>query len=239
MLQALTKYRGGGSPLKESVVNWWTFEENEGVPKANTLNSNTLGLQAFGGGSGSENRVSGKVGFGSRLSFLSSHIGNAPINLATGSWTVVGCVISTAPFGVIAQTNNTGDASQQWRVQIGANGTLYAIVSTDGVNNAAVLNDGAHSLIDNVWHTYIFWRDTAANELGLQVDGNTPVTASFSGATSLFSPVTYPIILGGIGSQLWTSGGGHDETGTFNRALTPTERTYLYNSGAWRTYSDL
>lgn len=238
-LLALTKRRTAS--IKVNLQHWWWFEEARGVAKTDTANGNNLSLLTFGG-SAPENLVTGLVNNANQLPFQSKFQGISPVDLHSGDFTVVG--VFNAPLdrsGVISQSAPKETQSQWWINTF--DGNLVAGWSTDGTRGAGAhfLSNPTH-IANNTTHTYMFWRDTATNTFNLVVDGDgsgTVATASFSGSTALFSPVTSGIIVGGIGTDLFISGLNLvDETGIWTRVLTQAERTFIYNGGAWRTYTD-
>jgi hypothetical protein len=85
------------------------------------------------------------------------------------------------------------------------------------------------------WHFIVVWHDSVANQIGISVDTDT-YTASWSSGTQDDSN---GLTLGGDPNWAPDWKGAMDEVGFWKRTLTSTERTYLYNSGSGRSYSDI
>lgn len=236
MLLGLTKR--GGTSLRIGLKHWWTFEEPfpPGTIFDNVLSGVNLNTSGFGG-PGSYTTVAGLVNNASHKTFDSYFRGTAPISLQTGDFTIVGVFATTAGnLGIIAQNGDVVNTDRQWIVTV--EGTfLKSSVSTTGTSSTTILNTGI-AVNNGAFHTYMFWRDTANNLLALQLDGHAPITTPLSGSTVLWGPLTHNVTMGGIGGGTYLSDGIFDETGIWTRVLTPAERTFLYNGGAWRTYSD-
>jgi hypothetical protein len=82
----------------------------------------------------------------------------------------------------------------------------------------------------------IAWHDDSANTLYLQINDGTPDSASFSGSITDGSGDFM------VGSRNGTErhyDGLIDEVAIFDDVLTSAERTWLYNSGSGRSYTDL
>lgn len=243
MLLALTKYRPG-STLLTGLLHWWTFDQLTGVVVDQVLGGNNLTIQGFGG-PGSYTPVAGVVNNASLLSFDSTFQGVAPVDLhSPKDFTIVGVfkpsgqAISATNLGIISQVLPNKNTNIQWYIRMAGN-RLGGVVSTDG-STGTLAQDSTTNVGTSSFHTYMFWRDSVNNIIAIAVDsdGSSPHTAVFSGANTLYNPVTGSVSVGGIGSDLFIAGGTFDETGVWNRVLTQAERTFLFNSGAWRTYSD-
>jgi hypothetical protein len=87
------------------------------------------------------------------------------------------------------------------------------------------------------WHFVVFYHDSAANVIGVSIDGGAAVTTSTGGAAPSDTDGTFA--LGGrghTGADYWD--GCLDEVGFWKRVLTSDERTQLYNGGSGLAYED-
>jgi hypothetical protein len=218
--------------IKAGLLHWWDLEESSGS-RADAHGSKPLSP------AGTVTAVAAKNGNGSSTtagSYLQS-IGST--SLHAGDFTIAGVFKTTqSSSGIISRNGPIAGSQRQFLITLDTGGTFYFTVSTDGAVNAATIGIGS-ALNDNGLHTYICWRDTVASLIYAQVDGGTPASASMTGATPLYSASDPGFTLHGIGAGTFVAGSVCDSTGIWNRMLTSTERTDLYNGGAWRDYAGL
>ena len=151
------------------------------------------------------------------------------------------------------QTVNNLPASSVWSVSFWMKNNFNSVVTVFGgefgVNNSQtfnfVMNDAgvnyyitikgsgfnrwrtSDNLKDNIWHHYVFILDRtklANEEIQVYIDGVKKNTIQFSSSNSSGNFVSSRII---FGQQLWT--GSLDDIKLYNRPLTQTEITNLYN----------
>lgn len=220
--------------LKVGLQSWWELGEASG----NRLDS-------IGGRSmvpnGTVTQVAGLVGNAAQTS-VSAYLktSTSPV-LHTGDFTIAGVFKTSATvFGVMSRNGAAVGSNRQWLIVVDTpSSTLYFAVSTNGTSNAAFVT-GPTGMNNNAFHDYIAWRDTANNTINLQVDGGSVLSSAMTGSTALYSAVDPGIYLSGIGTEAaYLTGGVHDQVGIWNRMLSSTERTFLRNSGAWRSFADL
>ncbi len=96
------------------------------------------------------------------------------------------------------------------------------------------------SLSNGAWYHVVVWHTATtgspANQLGIVINNGTPVTGSTTGSGLDGSD---DFQLGAANSQSLYWDGLVDEFGFWKKVLTPTEITWLYNSGAGRSYADI
>lgn len=117
-------------------------------------------------------------------------------------------------------------------------GVVNAYVSGDGSAQTGVAST-AGAMSAGSWYMVAMKHDATANTIGICVNAGAWNTAAHTtgiyNGQSTFNLGRSP---GGGGSaQLWD--GLLDETGIWKRALSDAEITWLYNSGAGRSYSDI
>lgn len=224
--------------IKVGLQSWWDLDEASGN-RADAHGTRTMFEHP-----GSISSVAARVGNGSNAAsgqYLQTNAPAAPSpSIATGDFTIAGVFkTSNSQYGIISRNGSSAGSDRQFFVNLdNPTGTAYFAVSTNGTSNAALVT-GPAGLNDGNLHDYIAWRDTAGNTINLQIDGGTVFSATFSGATAIYSTTDPGIILHGIGSSTYVTGGVADATGIWNRMLTSTERTNLRNGGAWRSYAGL
>jgi hypothetical protein len=133
-----------------------------------------------------------------------------------------------------AKTNNTSN-NRQYRIQYNvAEGRFHFFGSTDGANYDVTLvasNSGA--IVANTWYHVLVWYDSVGNVLGVRVNNGTADTLSHSGG--FFNgnePFRLGNFVGSPGSIVVNKlQGDLDALQIWNRVLSPSEQTNVYNSG--------
>lgn len=218
--------------LKVGLLDWWELDEASGDR-----------LDSIGGRSmvptGTVTQVAAVVGDGVQTAagaYLKT--ANSP-NLATGEFTVAGVFkTSNADMGVIGRNGTPVGTGRQWIMLVEA-GVFYLVASTDGTSSTHVVT-GPSSINDGNFHDYIAWRDPTANTINLEFDGGSVISTALTGSTPLFSGSDPGITLSGVGTDVaYLTGGVHDAVGIWGRMLSSTERAFLRNGGAWRSFAAL
>jgi hypothetical protein len=110
-------------------------------------------------------------------------------------------------------------------------------LSPDGTNETQEPADNLGAPALATWYFVLGWHDPDANTINIQVNNGTVDSAAYT--TGIFDG-TAPFDLGrneAGGGFYWD--GLIDEAFVYKKVLTANERTWLYNSGAGRTYTDL
>lgn len=129
--------------------------------------------------------------------------------------------------GRLYVTKGTGFAVQE-----------YSLFNSAGTSYSLRLQNGSISItapsFTGAWDFIVFWHDSVANTVSIQVNGGAIISAAYSGGVIAS---TDPFNLGGS-----SSGASHDgrmQGVTFHkRTLTASERTWLYNAGAGRHFCE-
>lgn len=113
------------------------------------------------------------------------------------------------------------------------NGTsLYWSLSSDG---SAVTNAIKTGVSSGAWYFIVASYDAASDTMSVNYNDGTAVTASHSGGTAA---TTSPFTVGSWNGAGYL-GGRIDSLGVWDRILTASEQTFLYNSGVGQTSADL
>ncbi len=114
------------------------------------------------------------------------------------------------------------------------------LVTTNGASGTAAIATGNTfgAASTGTWYFVAGWHDAVNDQLGVSVNAGTPDLVSHS--AGVFNG-TAPFNIGAVNSTAPSSGwdGLVDELGVWGKVLTPTELTWLYNSGAGRSYADI
>jgi len=176
--------------------------------------------------------------FASASSEYLSVTDNADVSFADEDFSIAGWVyFNTLPvsgFATVVGKYNVGSNDREYSLFMpGGTDNLRFIVTNNGASAAGTV-DSTVDLVINTWYFVYAEHDSVNNELVLKVNANTADTVSYSSGGRDGASVFALGNMVGLASSLLD--GRLDEVALYNRVLTPTELTYLYNAGAGRTY---
>lgn len=231
--------------LTTNIVAYWKLDETSGTSASDaTGNSHTATLQT------NASFVSGgKINYG--LQPATSGTDAAGACIAGGSAGALD--FSQYPFSMsawIKTTNNTSVGNGDMAVVMGTIssspydsfniqmhmtspiGSMYATYRT--ATNTYATGNTATAYNDGAWHHVVYTVDSSGN-MTLYVDGASAATGTASGTMSTGKSFSIGVNRPTANtSDQWV--GTLDEVGVWSRALTSTEVTTLYNSGAGLQY---
>ncbi len=107
-----------------------------------------------------------------------------------------------------------------------------------GSDSAPVSVDSNTSVQVNTWYTIFAWHDASSDTINIQVNNGVVNTQSFSGGTT---NSTNLLSIGAAADSgiSYAVNGRVDEAAIYKRKLNAAERTWLYNNGAGRAYSEI
>lgn len=114
-------------------------------------------------------------------------------------------------------------------------GNLQFLVSSDGGVGGLSSVTWSATPSTATWYFVVVWHDSVNNQIGIQVNDGTAVTAAHS--TGVVDG-TAPFVIGATGAGAGYFDGLIDEVAFAKRIWTPTEKTWIYNSGNGRSYAD-
>jgi hypothetical protein len=211
------------------------------APTLTVLNQNALwsplrlpGLAAWYDAADSSTvltQVGGATNFVNANSQQLSVASNASLQTGDVDYTVCGWVNQTValPQNVIGVWNLTGD-QRQWRVNFNGSQLTFQVTESGTFASARTLSitQGAG------WCFFCASHNAAANTISFSINNSAPITTSCSvGFTSLAG-----LFIGSTNGIAEHLDGSIDEITFHKRVLTADERTWLYNSGAGRTYAE-
>lgn len=235
----IRRQSGGLDPsatsLLTSLISWWKLDEASGtradsvVASGNDLTDNNTVL--FGTG-----KQGNAADFEQANSEWLSRVSGASLQTGDIDFTVCGWVNIESIAGgfdpCLAKKGAT--ASREYQVRLdSATNVFQFLVSSDGSTTTTL--DYGSTFTTATWYFVIAWHDSVANTINLQVNNGVVASASYASG-----------ITAGAGNfQMsyndWDTVGIYDglmdEVAFWKRVLTAAERTYLYNSGAGRTWS--
>ncbi len=227
----ITKYVGFD---KTSLISWWDLEETSGTRSdahgTNHLTDNNTVLYAVG-------KVGNAADFVAANSESLSIIDNPNLSMGTGVYFTLGCWVRfTNPSdnwnGLMVKYTTNFEYILACYFTVGV-GNWRFFASPDGT----ALSDlnVPYTLAHNTWYFVVAWYDGV--NLNLQINDGTIYTLPYT--TDVYDGVNSFE----IGS--WTGGTGAflngyiDSPFVAKRVYSADERTWLFNSGAGRAYSEL
>lgn len=136
--------------------------------------------------------------------------------------------------GLCVRWSNEGGNNKNLLVRLNASGYVQVYVgsgSSTGVNVT-----GSTDVSDQAWHHIVItWNGTVDDKFRIYVDGSLDATSATASPGAASSTLRFGGYSGGSGTAF---DGIIDEVGWWSKALTSTEVTALYNSGAGLPYID-
>lgn len=233
---------GSADPTALSIFNkltsWWEMNEASGT-RSDSKGTNHL---AVGGTVSTATGVRG--GADVAASFAAGGwlhaVDSASLSVPSGGGDhcLFGWFYITSGNGFFAgKWDASGPSAYEYGMQV-SGGTVYGQNGGGGYVSATQASPGTGS-----WHFGILWRDSAAGtdagKVRLEIDnGTVNLSASASSPSDTINELGFATAAGSGGSSLLT--GRLQRWGWIKgNLLTPTERTWLYNSGAGRTWAEL
>ena len=222
------------SSLSGDLVSWYALETSSD-PQPDETGANNLtkgGDPTTGTGKKSNGQVFDGVGDEYYISSASA----GDFKPGDSSFTAaIWAYPTTASFNDGAMgCYSTLSGGLGWGIRIDGSDTTawqFARGENSGTSEPDI-SAGAGSLNLNAWHLIIVWRDADAQECGIQVNNNTPVTSAQ--VLGLGTPA-YKFSIGSVLNNRFV--GTLDEAAFWNRPLTSDERDILWNNGNGITYS--
>lgn len=137
--------------------------------------------------------------------------------------------------GLLGKWNSVTN-QREWVVQVTTGNRFQLSVSPDGTSITGRVAATFGDLSAGTWYFVAAWHDAAADTLNIQVNDGAVDSIAHSGGVADFGNATF---LGRREGSTNHHDGRLDSWGVWKRALTPAERTWLYNSGKGRPYSEL
>ena len=225
-----------GNPGVADLIAWWTLNEESGTRAdshgSNTLADNNTVLYAAG-------KIGNAADFERSTSEYLSIADNAALSFADEDFTIGAWVkpesYNAQNAGIMGKYSIIGgDLEYELYYSAGA-AKFKFIVSNDGTASAEAISTTG-SVATGSWHFVVGWHDSVNNEIGIQVSGGTDFTTAHTTGVN-DGALNFNIGQRAGGLNYWD--GLVDEAFVYGRVLTSDERTWLYNSGSGRTYSDI
>lgn len=227
----------GQSALYTNLTAFWRLEEATGI-RYDAKGSSTLGEQ------GTMASTTGKVGTAASFngsSFLyasdSATLSVGDIDFYLSGWVYIGN--DTGVNRYIAFKGVDGSSSRAWALYlngaVGAQRMRFQVWNTGMGSNATVTASTFGNLAINTWYFVEAWHNAASNQIGVAVNRTENTTAWSNGVND----DTGDFKLGARAFADYFTG-ALDEVGFWKNYIPgSTERNWLYNSGAGRTFNNI
>lgn len=239
VLAAATPRASGGAvdPLAVSILakltSWWEMSEASGT-RYDSKGSSHLAVD-----SGSVNTATGVRGSGdvsanfvpnSNLTVDSTGV---RVSSGGGDHCLFGWFYLTSNAGVqgiATKTSGTGSSTLEYAISV------QSSVCYGQNGGSAYYNASQSAPSTGAWHFAVLWRDSADGKVRLQIDNG---TVNVSSAESNPSPQANKLAFGSNGAGNYMKGRLQRWGWIKGAILTADERTFLYNSGSSRKYSEI
>lgn len=230
--------------LLNGLVAYWPMSEASGT-RYDVVGGNNLTP------SGSPTKVAGWIGDCVSLHSVSSDYlyinDNAALSL-TNEMTIAGwvrwisrdTVTDTKELcGKYVTTGNQRSYRLEWDASTGQNKIAFRI-SADGTNNTFVASTNygrlwtAADSTNLTWYFIVAWKDSVRNVIGIQINGMASEEASFTGGIK-DSTSQFAVGLNQASGTVYCDA-RVQHLGIWNRPLSASERSYLWNNGAGLAY---
>jgi hypothetical protein len=217
---------------RNNLISWWTMDEESGM-RVDSYGTNDLSdintvLYAAG-------KVNNAADFEVGNNEYLSHVDNADLSFAGNDPFTIACWVNQESQAGGGSANrivskSAGAGNHEYRLSyLGTEDRFTFEVSQNGNNVTQVDADDLGAPALSTWYFVVAWHDPVADVIAIQVNNGTPDTAAH--ATGIFDGTSLFCV--GILNAGEAQGfdGLIDEVGLWNRVLTASERTTLYNDG--------
>jgi hypothetical protein len=233
---ATTASAGPGS-LATNLIGFWELEEASGTRFDSTANDldltdNNTVTQAAGvvGNAALFTRANSE----SLTRASSALLQTGDIDFTWAGWAYRASTMDAGAFpGLISKDASGASLEYAILLSVSANRLEFAL---QGYAIELQANNFGNVPL-NTWFFVVAWHDAINNVVGIQINNGTANTASYSGGVTAQVYGFNIGTSGGSGARNWD--GRLDQWGFWKRTLTVAEKTYLWNSGAGRSYADV
>jgi RHS repeat-associated protein len=226
------------NPGTSGLVSWWSLNEASGMRNdsygANHLSDNATVTSTTGIKGNAASFTAASQQYLSIADNASVSVGN--IDFTYCGWTYLNT--KTAYRTLVSKWEGTPN-NREFYIDYASDSDRFVFgVSSDG--NASQISVAANNFgspSTSTWYYICAWHDAVANTVNIQVNNGAINSASWT--LGVFDGAA-PLNIGRNGGMIVSYHDGKtDEVTFYKRALTAAERSWLYNNGMGRTYSDL
>jgi uncharacterized repeat protein (TIGR01451 family) len=220
------------NPGMANLSAWWSLNETSGTRSDNLGTSPLTDYNTVSYAPGLQVNAARFVP--ANLEFL-SRADSAVLSTGNIDFTLVANVYMYSTSGIMVIANKGDKNNQNLRdYSLYFSGGAFGFRVGNGSTTAYVYSSQPVSA--GAWYTIVAWHDAANNTLNIQVNNGTVNSASYSGGAM---DTTYPLSIGAHSDGSYGLDGRIDEVALYKRVLTSDQRSWLYNNGMGRSYTDL
>jgi len=227
------------NPRKTNFIAWWSLDE-EGGTRADSHGSNNLTDQntvLFGSG------VQGNAADFERSNIEGLEItDNADLSFGDEDFTLfcwAKLESAVADMALMSKFDAAVNTKEYYLYYDQSDDRFKFVVSNDGTSEASVIADNLGSPSVDTWYFIVAWHDSVNNTINIQVNNGPEDSETYSSGCN---DNTSKFALGGRdhgASGLDFYDGLLDEAGVTAEVWDASERTWMFNHGSGRVYSDL
>lgn len=220
--------------LTDNILAYWKFDDGSGTTAADATGNGHTGT--LSGSPAPTWNTSGIINDSLTYNGTTAWVSVADAAALSPTAITVAAWVNFSSFPNAYNTivsKITSGASAYWQYHVKSNGKLDVYLTASG---GSVFYDGtgSHTLLANTWYFVVFTYDSTNGLIGY-VNAASDATVAANGTLKATTGAALA-----IGNDTNTAGrfpaGKIDEVGVWSRALTSTEITELYNSGAGLQY---
>lgn len=220
----------GDSPTTANLVAWWDLENaNDSHTGARNLTASGSPTYVSSGGIGNSMLIDANEAISSAdaawMTFTGSHTFCLWFKPAS---------TPTAFKGLFSQYGTNASTNQSWEIGIGTDSKIEFGV---GTGSATRITTSTTALSNGTWY-FITGVFTSSTSVKIYINAVNEATNSTSIPANIFDG-TGTFYIGSYSTTANAGRGHYDSAAIFSRVLTDAEITWLYNSGAGRSYSAL
>lgn len=226
------------NPGTTNLVSWWSLDETSGN-RADSHGSNTLT------DNGSVGSAAGKQSNGADFEDTSSQsltiTSNSTLQTGNTDFTFGGWFKFESLTGFhFLMGKNDHSSGREYSLIYDHGNTRFDFYIGNGASSSAFVSDTSVATpATATWYFIVAWYDSSATTIYIQVNNDgTPDSNASLGITPATGSSQFAIGKRSDNSD-WYLDGIADECFLYKRVLTAAERTWLYNSGAGRSYGTI
>jgi hypothetical protein len=230
---------------KTGLISWWSLDETSGT-RADSHGTNDLtDVNTVGYASGKISNAGDFEADNNESLYIASNsdVTTGNIDFTFCGWVYFESLTGAGTGKVVAGKYDTA-LGREWLLYVedasGGAENFYFAVSQDGSGITDSVFMDPDPVVDT-WYFVVCWHDSVNNTINLQINNGTPISKSYSAgvATSSARFALGALLSNNSPYAPYAMDGLIDEASFWKRVLTSDERTWLYNSGNGRGYSEL
>jgi hypothetical protein len=222
--------------LLTSLISWWSFNEASGTRNDSHGTNHLSDVNTVASATG---KVGNAADFESGSSERLTIVDNASLSTGNIDFTLAGWVNmeSKTAFGSICMKGPGHHSNTEWLLDyISSSDRFRFLVSNGSAFSTTLLSNNHGSPSTGTWYYIVAWHDATANTCNIQINNGTADSTAYSnGSFDSGSGVFF----GTNGDGAGPYDGLMDEWAFWKRTLTTDEKTWLYNGGNGRSYSEV